>query len=375
MIGLLTPYNVNNYGTKLQAYAVQEIVSEFDDTEIITYQPDFWGKVLHKSENIRMKKYADVQAANSQTERLSPQLKNKRNHAIKAFDTKLRIAPTVTGMSALKKQSAKYSAVVCGSDQIWHPVNLPGHIYMLEFVADNVKRVAFSPSFGIGRIPQELFHAYQHRFRHIQYLSVREKSGQNMLKELGYPNAVWTLDPTLVLQENKWMDLADEGAEIVPAEPYIFCYFLGTHEFGRQMAKRLQQKIGFKIVTLPHFKTYTPADEDFADIHLYDVSVQQFVALIKNAAMVCTDSFHGTAFSVLFERDVYCCERHKSADGASTNSRLHSILQLLSMEGRMLSSLGEVETVLQQPVDYPAVLSCLNEKRKETEEFLVHALR
>ena len=100
MIGLLTPYNVNNYGTKLQAYAVQEIVSEFDDTEIITYQPDFWGKVLHKSENIRMKKYADVQAANSQTERLSPQLKNKRNHAIKAFDTKLRIAPTVTGMSA-----------------------------------------------------------------------------------------------------------------------------------------------------------------------------------------------------------------------------------------------------------------------------------
>ena len=375
MIGLLTPYNVNNYGTKLQAYAVQEIVSEFDDTEIITYQPDFWGKVLHKSENIRMKKYADAKQDNGLSERLPTHLKEKRNDAIKAFDTKLRIAPTVTGMSALKKQAIKYSAVVCGSDQIWHPVNLPGHIYMLEFVPENVKRIAFSPSFGIGQIPKELFRTYQHRFWHIQHLSVREKSGQNMLQKLGYPNAVWTLDPTRVLRENKWMALAAEGAEIVPTEPYIFCYFLGTHTFGREMARRLQQKTGYKIVTLPHFKMYTLADKNFADIDLYNVSVQQFVALIKNSAMVCTDSFHGTAFSVLFERDVYCCERHKSADGASTNSRLHSILQLLSMEGRMLSSLGEVETVLQQPVDYPAVLSCLNEKRKETEEFLVHALR
>ena len=373
MIGLLTPYSVQNYGTKLQAYAVQELMSVYDDVEVINFRPNFPERVKRKIEKkIMGEHFSDSKSSN--TKELDEGLKRKRDDAISSFDKKLKIVPQIYGFKNLRKKATEYAAVVCGSDQIWNPVNLPEHIFMLEFVPDTVRRIALSPSFGIPTIPADLRKEYKKRLAHIEYMSVREKSGCEIVSDLGFKNPCWTLDPTLIMPEEKWHALADEsGCNI--NEKYIFCYFLGSHSKGREGAAKLRSLTGYKIVNLPHFKSYVDADENFADYDLYDVAPQDFINLIRNAQYVCTDSFHGTAFSIIFEKQFMCFERHQTSDKASTNDRIYSVLQLIGESSRLVRNIEDIKDLAADNIDFSDVKRVLNAKRDEANSFLNNAVK
>lgn len=374
MIGLLTPYTVQNYGTKLQAYAVQEVIGQYGDVEIIRFRPNFPERVRRKMERkLYTKKYNDTKGIRAQGNITEEQL-NKREQAVAAFDKKLKLVPQIYGFRNLKKKVEQYNAIVCGSDQIWNPVNLPEHIFMLEFVPDSVRRVAFAPSFGLPEIPDKLKSDYAKRLKHIEYLSVREETGVRILNDLGFQNVFWCLDPTLVLNEAKWHELANES-KIKIKEPYVFCYFLGAHTLGREIARTISKAAGCKIVNLPHFKGYVEADQNFADYDLYDVAPQDFISLIRDAAYVCTDSFHGTSFSVIFEKEVICCERHQNSDVGNTNDRIYSILKLIGEEARLAKDVDQVETLIGNRINYKKVKRILNGNREKVNDFLTQALR
>ncbi|NJP41556.1 polysaccharide pyruvyl transferase family protein [Oscillospiraceae bacterium HV4-5-C5C] len=373
MIGLLTPYNVQNYGTKLQAFAVQELMSVYDDVEIINFRHNLPERVKRKIEKKVMGEYFSDSKCSNKKE-LDEELKRKRNTAISSIDRKLKIAPKIYGYENLKKKAAEYKAVVCGSDQIWNPVNLPEHIYMLEFVPDMVRRIALSPSFGIPAIPTNLRHTYKKRLSHIEYMSVREKSGCEIVSDLGFKTPCWMLDPTLIMPERKWHDLADESAFHID-EKYIFCYFLGSHSKGRDGAAKLRSLTGYKIVNLPHFKSYVDADENFADHDLYDIAPQDFLSLIRNAQYVCTDSFHGTAFSIIYEKQFMCFERHQASDKASTNDRIYSVLQLIGESGRLIRDVDSIKDLVADNHDFSNAKRVLNSKREEANHFLDNAVK
>lgn len=373
MIGLLTPYNVQNYGTKLQAYAVQELMSAYDDVEVINFRPNFPERVKRKIEKKVMgNSFSDNKISN--TRELDEELKSKRNAAISSFDKKLKIVPQIYGFKNLRKKAAAYAAVVCGSDQIWNPVNLPEHIFMLEFVPEAVRRIALSPSFGIPTIPDNLRSEYKKRLSHIEYMSVREKSGCEIVSGLGFKNPCWTLDPTLILPEEKWHALADESKYNID-EKYIFCYFLGSNPKGREGAAKLRSLTGYKIVNLPHFKSYVNADENFADCDLYDVTPQDFINLIRNAQYVCTDSFHGTAFSIIFEKQFMCFERHQTSDKASTNDRIYSVLSLVGESSRLVKDVESIKKLALDNINFTGVKSILNTKRADATCFLDNAVK
>lgn len=374
MIGLLTPYAVQNYGTKLQAYAVQEIIGQYEEVEIIQFRPNFLERVKRKIEKkFYIKVYNDTKGITDQGNVPEEYLK-KRVNAISSFDAKLKIVPQIYGFGNLKEYAKQYSAVVCGSDQIWNPVNLPEHIFMLEFVPDDVRRVAFAPSFGLSEIPDKLKTDYTRRLKHIEYLSVREETGVHILKDLGFNNVFWSLDPTLILSEDKWYELADKSEKKI-REPYIFCYFLGSHALGREIAKKIRKQTGYKVVNLPHFKGYVEADRNFADIDLYDVTPQDFISLIRDASYVCTDSFHGTAFSIIFEKEVICCERHQNNDEGSTNDRIYSILKVIGQEIRLVKNVEQTDLLIKTHIDYKKVKEIVNRNRKEANAFLTQALK
>lgn len=362
---------MNNYGTKLQAYAVQEIMSEYGTVEIIDFKADLKWRVRYKPEKMLLQKYSDVKNASEKT--ISINLSNKRRNAIYSFDDKYVFAPACVGGKALREQATTYDAVVCGSDQIWNPVNLGSHTCMLEFVPDSVRRISLAPSFGIESVPNELKHTYQDRLKHIEYLSVREKSGVDILKNLGREDVFWCLDPTLLLKEEKWHSLAAESKKSYD-EPYIFCYFLGNNPVPREVARKLREVTGAKVVNIPHFKSFVDADDGLANYDLYDATPQDFVNLIRNASFVCTDSFHGTAFSLIFEREVFSCERHQSTDIASTNGRLYSILSLLGIPERMVTDCNQVDKLLASQINYVELKSILDHKRNEAKEFLDNAI-
>lgn len=372
MIGICTPFQINNYGTKLQAYAVQNKIKELGlDYEIINFnkksdlRPNklyyrYCNKSFIKSK-LKKKKKADINI-------------KIRNDAISSFDNShYKLTKVINGYNNLVKYSKKYDALICGSDQIWLPSSINHPTATLEFGAKGVRRISFAPSFGLSEIPKNQTRRYRRFLNKFDYISVRETSGYEIIKSVTNKEAKVILDPTLTVNRQVWDKLCSES-RINIKEKYIFCYFLGASEEHRKSVYEIAKKNNLKIVTLPHFKEFNKADEELTDIRLYDVTPCDFISLIRNAEIVCTDSFHGTVFSILYHKNVYSFERFNSNDKKSTNSRIHSLMSLLEINNRIVSNSNNYY-IDENKIDYDRVDKNLNALREETNSFLEEAFK
>lgn len=293
MIGLDTGHLVYNYGTKLQAYAMQTLLEQNGERcEIIQWHKRNFGifnrvvdqyKVLKKiyiGFGKRMKYWPKVM---------------ERYKKFDDFNSKFHIHKYYGDLDEMKECVSKYSHVFCGSDQAWLPSNVEKHWYTLEFCNSNQVRAAYAPSFGVDRIEDSKLNAYKQFLSLFDYLSVREISGQKIIKKILEKDVPVVLDPTLLLERNYWDRLLKEATVCIPKQPYCFCYFLGNNKKHRESVKHLSQHKDYKIVNLQHFSGFCEADVDFADENLYAVSPQDFIALIANADYVCIIQSFGYA--------------------------------------------------------------------------------
>ncbi len=207
----------------------------------------------------------------------------------------------------------------------------------------------------------------------IDYLSVREQSGQKLIKELIGIDAKLVCDPTLLLTMNQWGNLVEDKRII--KEKYIFCYFLGDNQFSRECADFLRKKIGYKIVALQHLDMYIRSDTAFADEAPYQVDPDGFVNLIRHAEFICTDSFHGTVFSLIHHKNFFTFRRFWKASTMSTNSRIDSLLNVLGCEYRLVESTADFKNALHTPLDVNSVEARLNDFRKDSLTFLEDSLQ
>ena len=376
MIGLFTPHNAVNYGTRLQAYAVQSIFSQYDDVEIIEYKPSIMEKGRRKLTRmiLDLERYNDVKIEAEQMND-NPENIQTRMEAINRFNTRYKLSPVIRTKTALRKRALSYSAVVCGSDQVWNPRLIANHVNLLEFAPDDIKKISIAASFGVPTLPKNLKKYYRNNLLRFSSISVREENACKIVEDLGVSSPFWSLDPTLIVNRDIWNSLADEGIGVVPDRPFVFCYFLGTHILGRNIAKAVSKvHENSIIVSLPHFKQYVKADENFADLGLYDVGIPEFLALIRGARAVITDSFHGTAFSLIFGKDVYCTPRHISTDSGNTNNRITSLLSLLRIDDRMILSNEDISTAIHSNIDYGRSSEILKKKKKECLCYIENAL-
>lgn len=373
MIGLLSPFRVANYGTKLQAYAVQECIRglgydvqiiDFEYAHINTTPFNVFHKIIYK---IATRNYADSKNNNNCPKSIED-LRKQRIECINHFDSHYILSPKVVGQEAMEELGKQYSTVLCGSDQIWNPVNAGSNIFLLEWVPKGTRKVSFAASFGINKIPALLKPKYKRELVKFNAISVREDSAQKMVNDLGL-KAEWILDPTLIVDKTIWEKLANESKYRVP-ENYVFCYFLGDGLLSRDVVREIKKNDSeVKIVALSHFKGYNHTDDDFADLDLYDVGVEDFVKLIKHAKYVCTDSFHATAFSIIFEKQFFVCNRHGEGR-ESTNSRLHSFLNSIGANNRICSSVNNVSNVFSKSIDYGLLNHSISIRKKKSLSFL-----
>ena len=380
MIGIVTPLKVNNYGTKLQAYAVQKKLQKFGyDNEIILYDQskDFrfsvvLGKIFIPKKNVQRIKSI---FSNRKLKKQGIELKIKtRNRAIASLDDVCyKCTPVIRGYKNLILEGKKYDAIVCGSDQVWNPEAIGPGYSSVEFISNTIK-IAFSPSFGVSEIPDKMLPRYRSFLNDFLFLSSREDSGVKLIKKITGKTALVTADPTLTLEKTDWEDYYQYSKIKIPTEPYIFCYFLGNIAEQRQIVKKLKEMTGYQIVAMPHFKCYVPADENYADLNLFEVSPADFIKLIANAEYICTDSFHGMVFSNIFERNYFVFERYQQNDNKSTNSRIYSLLKMLGTTNRLIRTEQEMIEIYKKPIEYSEVNKKLAVLRKETDCYLQKAL-
>ena len=379
MIGLVTCYWVKNYGSALQSYATQAVLDKLGiENETLKYLISNETAIKRIGIIIRKLRYPSVRKAKYDycinRKRISGSVlyESGIKARVSEFDSfiyaKIRFSRRMDNKHQLKEMSKKYTAVIVGSDQLWLPENVEEDYYTLSWVANGVKRISYATSFGVASIPKITQKKTAAFLMNMDSISVRETSGASIVNMLTGKTAEVVLDPTLLLTQTEWEGL-NLGNRIVP-EKYIFCYFMARGDEKRNFANHLKKKTGFKIVVLRHLDEYIPDDEAFGDIAPYNVGPVEFINLVKNAEFVCTDSFHGTVFSIISHRQFFVFNRYSKESSESTNTRLTSLLHLLDLENRMMINDG----LMAEQIDYEPVELRLNRLRESSLNYLKRAL-
>lgn len=376
MIGVCIKYFHNNYGGLLQAFATTQIFeSRGIPYELIRYEKKksvaFAIKSIPRLFNqvLRNDKYEAIQKKMS----LKKHSEFAQNNVIrmKAFErfkeahfTKL--SQLYYGFDHLSDCAKNYTAVVTGSDQLWSPAGLPTNFYNLKFVPDVIRKISYASSFGVKKIP-----FYQRKrtadfLKRIEFISTRENRGSEIVKELTGKDVPVLLDPVFMFDMQQWNKMIS-GQELC-GEPYIFAYFLGANAEHRKAVKELSKTTGCKIVALRHLDQFIPEDETFGDYAPYDVGPEEFLKFLRGAQYVCSDSFHGSVFSIIYKKKFVTFNRYDEQSRHSKNSRIDTLCKNLGLEERRFN--GNLIEAMQHDIDYDAVNTKLLVLKAESEAYL-----
>lgn len=383
MIGICIKYFHENYGGMLQAYATVSMLENCEiPYELIQYEKKRTLVEVVKS----MPRLLNGVLLNDKYEaflkkqgfKKHPEFAENDAIRMKAFEIFknqkfIKLSPVFKGYAALCEGGKKYSAVITGSDQLWSPAGLPTNYYNLMFVPDDTLKISIASSFGVKEIPWYQKKRTIQYLNRIEYISMRENRGSEIVKELTGRDVPTILDPVFFLSKNEWLERIPNKREI--NEPYIFAYFLGTTQEYRNAVKKLAHDKGMKVVALRHMDQYVEEDENFGDFAPYDVSPERFLNLLRNAEYVCTDSFHGTAFSILNEKQFVVFNRYAENSSFSKNSRIDTLCVNFGLENRRYKNGMDLSAVVKDDIDYKAVGEKYKNLKQVTDQYLNTVLK
>ena len=379
---MVTCYFKSNYGSLLQAYATQKFLDSLkieNETINIDKNIDF-KKGKRKYYTSQIFNFTFVKSKLGMIKLKFDKKFNKelgknisiREKKFKEFRNQFRLTKELNTYAELKEYCKNFDNVLVGSDQLWLPVNVVSDYYTLNWVPDEINKISFSTSFGVSSIPEKYEELYKKFLNRINYLSTREESGKKIIKDLTGRDAKIVCDPTLLFNKEEWMDIQEKEAII--KEKYILCYFLGNSIEYRKFAERLKEKKGCKIISINHCDEYVKYSDVFADETPYDIGPAEFLNLIRNAEYVCTDSFHGTVFSLINNVNFFVFRRYNKKSKISTNSRLDSLLGIVNLKERLLEGNEDIDKTIEMNIDFSNVNKKLEEFRSDSKEFLEKAL-
>lgn len=381
-IGLVLSYKSTNYGAQLQAFATQAVIESLGyDTEILDYTPVRGDRHIVYSKGLLRylynwyrykllaKKYRESSDAVFNKE------KKRRKEIEKDFiERRLHNIVQVKGYTKLAARGKEYDAVLVGSDQKWTPGFCYGNFTSLLFAPDEIRKISYATSLGVSEYPKYCWKTSRKVWEKIDYLSVREEQGAEIIRQVcGRDIRVQVVvDPTYLMTKEEWEDVFPVEKKL--EENYVFCYFLGNDDNCRKVARQFADEKKMKLVSVLSTESFSEIDQSFADYTVKGNSPEDFVNWIRGAEYVLTDSFHGTAFSVINEKQFYIFYR-KRAEATSRNSRIDNILQKWGLQDRLVPP-GETEAKLLSTkiIDYTKVTARVLEEREKSLQFLKEAL-
>lgn len=326
-IGIITFLHNDNFGSSLQAYALQRVLREGGfDAEHIDYRPDTAEKIrnlIRTGNNPGL----ILDGLRKRSVRKDQKGAERKSKAIPAFYAeRMKMSPPCRNGAELKRICARYDTLICGSDQIWNPVWL-NPAYFLNFAADTQSKIAYAPSLGISTLPNlKKQRALRKLTKGFDAVSVREDEGAVLLKKITGEDVPVMPDPVCLLSREEWMGIAAGAAD---KRPYILCYFIGSNPDYWQKVQRLQKETDMEVLVLP-----VTAESYGSGYQLIDgAGPEAFLGAVSGAEIVCTDSFHALAFSTIFGRRCELQRRYREDDPESKNSRVDHFLREIAAAG------------------------------------------
>lgn len=362
---LVTFHASHNFGSMLQAYATQELVSKYADVDIINFRM----KSQREFYTLYQTKYGVMRFFRSL---LMFPIQGQRKLAARRFEgflsTYLNVTPMVEDYEGLEKYSNCYDVYISGSDQIWSnrvpevKRSVPDYfgVYFLDFVRAGKKKISFASS--IGEMTYEELLPKKELLKQYDYLSSREENGSKIIEKLTDKPVTTLIDPTLALDREEWDRLA--GDKPLIDGDYVFLYTLRGIRPGLKWGKALRQyadKHGYKVVCIAPFFPIMSGHVT----NINDAGPLEFLNLVKHAKVVFTDSFHGTAFSIIFNKTFYSLTKKDSADDRKLN-----LLRMLDLEDRAITSIESVGNLDNNKLNYSAVNCILAQMQLDSLEYL-----
>lgn len=362
-VGIITFHASHNYGSMLQAYALQQIILGMGyDCEIINfrsiaqkeqYKPIFMCGTLYGKcvRFIIQAPYAlDILKKHRLFERF---LRENLILSSKEYNT----------LKDLEKENFNYDYYISGSDQIWNTYTIDfNYAYFLPFVKSG-KRIAYAPSMGshfgldkfgnLDRISDFL--------KKYDALSVREAAGSKYIESLINKPVTTVLDPTLLLDAQIYNKMI-RNKPLIKGE-YIFIYSPNYNERVYEMAYKLGKKYNKKVVISQGLRTKEEMLKWGRKLKTYTaVGPKEFLNLCKNAFIICCDSFHAVIFSILFKKCFFVF------DGMNDN-RISNLLQMVQLQSRNFS-LSDDYLSASLHIDYTNAFNKLDTERKRSLDWL-----
>lgn len=370
-IGIITYHHYYNYGTMLQALALQEKVEQLGyQAELIDFKQD---NSLSRYEMLKLRiKRMPVYIKERKKYRVladsREKIKEKNELFEQFYKTYLHVGKKkYTTTQQLMENPPVYDGYVVGSDQTWNPfvANSP-EAFFLPFVENKSKKGSYGPSLAVKSLSDEKEKEYRKKLSSFSFLSCREQDGAQLLSRITQKEVKCVLDPTLLLSAKEWGKYCEYE---IPKEPYILVYFLGEKSEHRRAVEKIQKLTNWKIISLP--AAYLEMENN--DYKKVWGGPKEFLSLIRGAALICTDSFHGTMFSINFQRNFFSFCKSSDSEESSENSRLYSTLNIFGLSNRIIHNMDNL-TAEDISIDYKNVIPILEEQRRYSIEYLENML-
>jgi polysaccharide pyruvyl transferase WcaK-like protein len=347
-----------NHGSALQTYALSKhLTKEGHDVSVIDYIPErykLWNTIKDKRAPlvIKIAYYLIIYPSRMTKRRIFERFLIENVKLTKRYNKE-----------ELLHNPPEADAYIAGSDQIWNK-DYNGHgeySYFLNFAKNGKNRIAYAASFGRNEIDNEEVADISKFISNIKYISVREDSGLNILKQCGIDRGITVLDPTLLLNSEEWMEIASKRNI---SEKYLLIYVM-DHKFeklidyGEEIADRLNLKI-FVI-------SFKKIKDKRIDRNFININPREFLNLFNKASFVVSNSYHGILFSINFKKNFIAVAKH------NYNTRIESILKLLKLEDRFVYNDFNILNAL-NPINYVESNVHLDKARKKSIDFLRSAL-
>ena len=337
-IGILTFNRPINYGAVLQAFALKTVLSSYTETDIINYYCPYIEDFYNPFNNFIKGIVRTV-------------VFGKRNKRFKKFIAKIS---TQTLYDKQSIRNAEYEKIVVGSDQVWN-YGCSGNDETFLLPDMDVKKYSYAGSFGVSELPENEVPFFKKHLADFRYISVREKTGQDICKnQLGLSSEI-VLDPTLLLTKADW----EKHFNVSPTakKNYVLLFAFKHTDTLHTTAKKVSEQLGLPVYTI-----LVKMTEKFGDKVISNAGPKEWVELFFNASFIITDSFHGTAFSVNFNKPFYSFAHN------ARSSRLTDFLGALGLQDRLNPSLENVNT--EAIIDYSSVNKILEDERQKSFAFI-----
>lgn len=351
----ITCHDVYNVGASLQAYALQTYLRSLGhDVKIIDYKPDYLSG-HYRLDAVGNPKYdkpflrqAYLLAKLPGRLRVLP-----RKRVFDEFTAEyLDLTKRYSSYEELAADPPRADVYFAGSDQIWNPLfpNGKDPAFYLDFVKSGLC-ASYAASFASDAFPAELRDTVSRYLQRFGYISVRESSGVSVLESLGISGAETVLDPVFLLDKAEWNSLAVDPKKT--SEPYLLVYDFDNSPVVRGLAEKIAHERRLKI--------YSIFDVPYAERSFALCGPREFLGLVRQASFVLSNSFHATAFSVIFGKEFVVAARKENI-----NTRMRDFTTMLGISERMLGDDGCVP----QEIDRNGVRNILKAQTAHSKAYI-----